>query len=548
MIRQNGKDRAGAGFLAALSLVVKGPAFRDGALWAVLSLVGVAWFVEAGDATPSVVLDAVLDVVLPVVVLAVAVPGGRRWPGAAVVAVNGLCALGLTDQVSPGSPYLLPLAVMSYLLGIRSASARSALLVLGGCVAVDLAVCALLRTGAVWWFYTVTLVPGALLLPWLAGCYRRARLALVRGGWERAVSLEQRQRSVVEQARLRERTRIAADMHDSLGHELSLIALRAGALELEPALTDEHRADVTALRSAVSDAVEHLRDTIGVLREGTESGPDASPAESVEELVRRASASGVEVALHREGEAPALAPLADRAVYRVVQESLTNATKHAPGSAVRVRITHKDGKTEVRVVNSPGGSKSAPARASGHRGLTGMRERVRIVGGTLRAGPRGGGFEVVATVPDRVGPDRSLTAGRRTMHEEEESTHQLAVARRRARLRFAAAFLVPAGIGLTVLPAAALLAYQLTTCVLRPTAYEALRPGQQRERFADVLPARQFPYPSAAMRSAPTPPGSACEFYRSNGNLLEEVDVYRLCFAGSRLVAKDVLPRGADGS
>jgi two-component sensor histidine kinase len=366
------------------------------------------------------------------------------------------------------------------------------------------------------------------------------------------MSLEQRQRAVAEEARLRERTRIAADMHDSLGHELSLIALRAGALELEPDLSDRHRADLTELRTAVSDAMDNLRDTIGVLRESTDPVSTAPTAESVEDLVHRAATSGVEVSLVREGAAPSLAPLVDRAVYRVVQESLTNATKHAPGSRVEVRIRHEAGVTEVRVVNSapPGAASAGRGRrpTPGNRGLTGMRERVAVIGGTLRAGPRGDGFEVRATVPDRVSADRSHAAGGLARATGSASTRQLAVAQRRARLRFAAAFVVPAGVALTALPAAVVFAYQLSTCVLRPGVYESLRVGQERAEIQQRLPDRHFPYPTDDMRAAPRPSGATCAFYRSNGNLLEEVDVYRLCYAGSRLVAKDVLPGRSDGS
>ncbi|MFE6840635.1 histidine kinase, partial [Streptomyces sp. NPDC057705] len=220
-------------------------------------------------------------------ILAVAVPGSRKRPGAAVFLANAVCALGLADPTATASPYLAALAVLTYLLGVRSARTGAALLLFGACTAVDLALCALLGVGPVYWFYAVSMIPSALLLPWLAGRYRRARLALVHGGWERARGLEQRQRFVAEQARLRERTRIAADMHDSLGHELSLIALRAGALELSPTLSGQDRADLAVLRAAVSDAVGHLRDTIGVVREGSDgpggsdsSGPHADPTAS----------------------------------------------------------------------------------------------------------------------------------------------------------------------------------------------------------------------------------------------------------------------------
>ncbi|MFD4739753.1 sensor histidine kinase [Streptomyces virginiae] len=531
-----------------------GPAARDAALWAGVAGVGV--FAHREQAYPS----PVLQLVLPLLVLAVAVPAGRTRPGAAVFLANAVVASGLADPTTTASPYLAALAVLTCLLGLRSDRAAPALLLFGACAAMDLALCAVLGVGAVYWFYAMSYIPAALLLPWLAGRYQQARRALVHEGWQRARALEQRQRSVAEQARLRERTRIAADMHDSLGHELSLIALRAGALELSPTLTGQDQADLAVLRAAVSDAVGHLRDTIGVLRDGSEGQESsASSVEPVEELVARTRESGAMVHLLREETARALPPLVDRSAYRVVQESLTNAIKHAPGSTVRVSIARQSDRTEVRVTNSA--APAAPAttpptvpvpgagRAAGHRGLTGLRERVRLLGGTLHAAPREGGFEVLATLPDQVHPQHPQHPQRpRSGGEPWEETAapgsalRLAAARRSTHLRFAAAFAAPVGLALLTLVSGAYLAQQLTTCVLRPVDFAALRPGQDRVEVDRLLPERQFRYLPDAVRALPVPPGTDCAYYRSNGNLLDQVDLYRLCYEGSRLVAKDVLP------
>lgn len=543
------KDEAGRYMRTwgAAVAAVRGPAARDAGLWAGAAGVGV--FAHREQAYPSVVLQ----LVLPLLVLAVAVPAGRTRPGAAVFLANAVVASGLADPTATASPYLAALAVLTCLLGLRSdCTAAAALLLFGACAATDLALCAVLGVGAVYWFYAMSYIPAALLLPWLAGRYRQARRALVHEGWQRARDLEQRQRSVAEQARLRERTRIAADMHDSLGHELSLIALRAGALELSPTLTGQDRADLAVLRAAVSDAVGHLRDTIGVLRDGSEGHESlASSVEPVEELVARTRESGVTVHLRREGAARALPPLVDRSAYRVVQESLTNAIKHAPGSTVRVSIARQSDRTEVRVTNSaapttPATSPSAvqaPAagRAAGHRGLTGLRERVRLLGGTLHAAPREGGFEVLATLPDQVHPKHPRSSGEPQEEAAPESALRLTAARRRTRRRFAAAFAAPVGLGLLTLVSCAYLAQQLTTCVLRPVDFAALRPGQERVEVARLLPERQFRYVPDAVRALPAPAGTDCAYYRSNGNLLDQVDLYRLCYEGSRLVGKAVL-------
>ncbi|MFM9445929.1 sensor histidine kinase [Streptomyces acidiscabies] len=511
----------------------------DGALW--LALAGAGGWAFWSAPHPSVVLD----LVLPLLVLAVAVPGSRRWPSAAVFAANGLCAVGLADESSPANAYALALAALTYLMGVRTHVGRAPLLVLTSCLAVDLALCAVLGRGAVWWFYAVTVLPVALLVPWLVGRYLQARRALVSGGWRLAQTLEEQQRFVAEQARLRERTRIAADMHDSLGHVLSLIALRAGALELSPTLGDQDRDDVAELRKAVSEAVDHLRETVTVLRDGPDdTGVKDSSVESVEELLARATASGIAVDLVREGGSPSFSPLVEHAVYRVVQESLTNATKHAPGSAVHVRIAHEDGRTEVEVINSAPPAGPLPGLVPGNRGLAGLRERVSALGGDLSTGPFERGFRVTAVMPDRVSSARTDLARQSPPEAGAESTRRMGDARRKVRLRFVVAFVAPAALALTVLPSAGYLAYQLATCVLHPTDYSAIQVGQRRAEFARLLPLQSYRYPSDALLAAPRPRGTRCEFYRSNGNLLDQVDMYRLCFSGDLLTAKDVLPDG----
>ncbi|MGH3928880.1 MAG: histidine kinase, partial [Pseudonocardiaceae bacterium] len=110
---------------------------------------------------------------------------------------------------------------------------------------------------------------------------------LVSAGWERAERMEREQQMIVDQARLRERARIAQDMHDSLGHELSLIALRAGALELDPDLDERHRAAAAELRGSASTATERLGEIIGVLREENTDPPMQPSGESIVELVDR---------------------------------------------------------------------------------------------------------------------------------------------------------------------------------------------------------------------------------------------------------------------
>ncbi|MEU7579823.1 histidine kinase [Streptomyces sp. NPDC041068] len=512
----------------------------DVTLWAFFCAAGVLWYVNRPAAAASSVTEGL---VLPLLLLTVAVPLARRRPGAAVFLGNASCALGLADPASPANAYVLALAGLSCLLGARAATARTPLLVLSGCLAFDLALCAALRVGAVWWFYAMTVLPAALLLPWLAGRYWRGRGELAYGGWQLARSLEEQQHLVAERARLTERAGIAADMHDSLGHVLSLVALRAGALELSPTLAPQDRDDVAELRATISDAVDQLRETVGVLREDPHAPAPVGPpgAETVEELLGRAVASGVPVRWERKGTPPALSPLIERAMYRVVQEALTNATKHAPGSTVRVAITHDGDRTHVRIINARPAKGALSDAVPGNRGLAGLRERVTVLGGTLRTGPFEGGFQVSATLPHRTTALRPKPAAAEAAGAEPESARRLARMKRSTRRRFATVFALPAAAALFFLPAAAYMAYLLATSVLPPSHYEELRVGSPRAEIAHLLPARPYPYPPEDARSAPQPPGTTCEFYRSNVNFLDQVDLYRLCFSGARLAAKDTL-------
>ncbi|MCX4967090.1 histidine kinase [Streptomyces sp. NBC_00654] len=534
----------------------------DVALWSVLAAATGYGFRDAGVAA-----SPVQDLLLPLAVLAVAVPLSRRRPGTAVVLVNGLCALGMADPATPANAHVLSLAALSCLLGARVTAARRPLLVLAGCLAADLATCAVLRTQAVWWFYALTVLPAALLLPWLAGRHWRGRRELVREGWRLARSLEERQHLVAERARLTERADIAADMHDSLGHVLSLVALRAGALELSPDLTDRDRTDLAELRGTIADAVEQLRETVAVLHDpaGTEPGRGLPVTDTVEDLLGRAAASGVPVRWEQHGAMPMLSALVQGGIYRAVQEALTNAVKHAPDGEIRVRISHEADRTRVNVVNAappadrPAFAAEGPMTGAGGRGLTGLRERVTVLGGSLWTGPYQGGFRVTAVLPHQVAarpgtptPQPETAPAPRGPHAGSarpaphavvpESVKRLASVRNAARRRSAAAFAAPAVAAAFFVPSAVYLAWQLTTSVLPPSRFDELTTGRSRAELASSLPAHAYPYPPDHARSAPRPPGVRCEFYRSGRDLLTEVDLYRLCWSGDTLATKDTVP------
>ncbi|MFD0207411.1 MULTISPECIES: sensor histidine kinase [Saccharothrix] len=310
----------------------------------------------------------------------------------AVLALVGL-ANGIATDVLPVWRQLLypTLAVLVYLHG-RHLPVRRGELVMVAVAAVGVVIAAVRVWEGVGALASLGL---SVVLPWLAGRFRRQQAELIAVGRERIVQLERAQELVAEQARLRERARIAADMHDSLGHELALIALRAGAMELT-ADTEPTRRAAAGLRESAVTASERLRHTVGVLREGITTSFEP-PDETVQALVARAAEAGLPVALT--GEFAPLPPLLDRAVHRVVQEALTNVARHAPGAPVTVHLALTAADVRVTVTN-PVDRLPPPGAGSG---LAGLAERVRLLGGTLRSGVDDGRFTVTARLPREGG-------------------------------------------------------------------------------------------------------------------------------------------------
>ncbi|WP_231157264.1 sensor histidine kinase [Streptomyces sp. CNZ748] len=254
------------------------------------------------------------------------------------------------------------------------------------------------------------------VVPGLASRYRAQRRDLLDALRRHNIQLVREQAMVARQARLLERQRIAQDMHDSLGHQLALIAVHAGALEVDPELGDRHREGVGILREAARSAMRELREAVGILRDDTDqppaSGPAADPegtgappargAAGLDALVASSRGAGVPVELRRSGTARPLAPAADHAVYRIVQEGLTNAHKHAPGAPIAVELRYEPDSLVVEVANGPvpAGVPAAPPAISGGQGLAGLQERARLVGGMVHSGPApDGGFRVAGVLP-----------------------------------------------------------------------------------------------------------------------------------------------------
>ncbi|MGW6521168.1 sensor histidine kinase [Streptomyces sp. NPDC054950] len=213
-------------------------------------------------------------------------------------------------------------------------------------------------------------------------------------------------------ARAAERSRISAEMHDVLAHRLSLIALHTGVLATR---SDTLPAPVAQrlrlLRTTSVEALADLREVLGALRDpdGPQPGPALAPViREVHELVDEARTAGQHIELTADG-LPEQAPTTHRlAVYRIVQEALTNARKHADGADVSVRIDYRPPATLAEVVNTPG--TPHPDTVGSGYGLVGLRERVTALGGHLTAGPAGAGaWRLAARIPHPTGTGQNGT-------------------------------------------------------------------------------------------------------------------------------------------
>ena len=241
------------------------------------------------------------------------------------------------------------------------------------------------------------------------GMFIRARRQLLHSLRDRAQRAEADQRQHEDRARMAERTRIAREMHDVLGHRISLLALHAGALEVRPDLPSaEVRATAELMRLTARQALEELRTVIGVLREVSGEAEVTPPVPQptladIPRLVDDTRRAGAQISLDmRVDRADDVPGALARDTYRIVQEALTNIGKHASGSDAHVRVTGApDHGLHINVRNTqPMRAQSGPALPGSGAGLLGLRERVDLAGGTLVHGPDGSGnFVVQADLP-----------------------------------------------------------------------------------------------------------------------------------------------------
>jgi signal transduction histidine kinase len=323
------------------------------------------------------------------------VAGRRVWPPGAAAVTAIATALYLAGNY-PYGPFLLASVVAVYSLATRL-SALTSLAASGVVLALYLAADALsgglakaMADGLVW--------STALAVTWTVGAMVRMRRESV--GRQRQ---EEERRRAYEQ-----RLEIAREVHDVVGHGLAVINMQAGvALHVLKRRPEQSQIALEAIQQASKEALEELRRTLGVFRNSEDGEVPRRPEpglDQLEVLLAAIEAGGLRVALERTGQPRPVPAAIDLAGYRIVQESLTNALRHAGPTTATVRVTYAARDLELEILNGGRVRWDGSAPRGGH-GIAGMRERVAAVGGELEVGPGpAGGFRVLARLPlDRNG-------------------------------------------------------------------------------------------------------------------------------------------------
>ncbi|WP_427766049.1 histidine kinase [Streptomyces sp. DSM 41931] len=236
------------------------------------------------------------------------------------------------------------------------------------------------------------------------GMFVRSKRQLMLSLRDRARRAETEARLRAEQAQRLAREAIAREMHDVLAHRLTLLSVHAGALEFRPdAPRDEIARAAGVIRESAHEALQDLREIIGVLRAGDseDAGRPQPTLAALDALVAESLQAGMKVTLEqRVTDAGSVPASVGRTAYRIAQEGLTNARKHAPGTEVTVSVAGGPGEDLTVTVHNPAPEADVPPVPGAGQGLIGLTERATLTGGTLEHGPTPeGGFEVRARLP-----------------------------------------------------------------------------------------------------------------------------------------------------
>ncbi|TQN33276.1 histidine kinase [Haloactinospora alba] len=454
--------------------------------------------------------------------------------------IHGVLGTGLTTC-------WITVAVTSYHVGRWNVPLRPAAVLFTAAATATLLLCEVLGIiqggprqlleGLWHWAATTVLLLLAGVGPWLFGRFWRLRTELNTGGWSIAERVERERDVDIERARLRERTRIAAEMHDSLGHDLALIAVRASALEMAHNGDPDQAAAAGELREATHAATSRLSDIVRVLREGGDAPVTRGTDPDITTVIERTSAAGVPVRWLREGPPPDTATEAGRTACRIVQEALTNTMKHAADPRVTVETAQLAAElvVTVRETGGAGQQATAPGHGSGS-GLAELRSLVEDLGGTFEAGPGSDGFVVTARLPRDDGATTASAAA-----QQPDAARKRTEAAHRTRRGLRRLIVVPLALaGVVSVLGAAVNYVVVANSVLSHSEYAGLSTGTPRPEVDRRLPAFQEP-DGRSVDQPPVPSGASCQYYPEN--VWSGEPLYRLCFRDSTLVAKDVVRR-----
>jgi signal transduction histidine kinase len=325
-----------------------------------------------------------------------------RWPAFALVASGTVVAVLLHVDRSAGTVAVLAPAVALYSLSLTRG--RRAQVVAGLTALAAVLVTDLVHSGRPSLLQTLG---HALLvaIPLLAAEQVRTHRSYVSLLTERLKLAEQAREREAEHRAEQERMRIARDLHDVVAHTLTEINIEAAAAA-EVTYSDPAHAALERIEHTSHRAIGELRAILGVLRDPNDAEPPRAPAPSIHdlpELIARVRTSGLQAELQITGQPPrGLSEVSSLAAYRIVQESLTNVRRHAPGAPVSVSLDFNPTELSVAVENATAIAANGSDATDGV-GIAGMRERATALGGSLQAGPTLDGFRVNATLPYQPG-------------------------------------------------------------------------------------------------------------------------------------------------
>lgn len=381
------------------------------------------WFQQHPRVVDVVVVLAVFAYNLPIQLGSVP---DALWSGTGIVLSVALCAPYLMRRRYPLAVFaaIQAIAFLQILLGVELLVADVMLLLAVYNLAVRarwfVSACAALVS--TYWLL-VAVVPtmerdhlsigdvgvlvAVIVWAWTWGRLVQTRRNYVGSLRERAEQLEREKTAEAMIAASTERTRIARELHDIVSHSLSVVVLMSDGAATKVASDPERaRKAMLGVRDTGRTAMADMRRMLGVLREDEPGSHTPQPGiGQLDRLVEESVAAGLPVTLETEGDAGSVPASVDLAVFRIVQEALTNVRRHAGPGVTRadVRIRYREDSVEVSIIDDGKGPAGSPFESRTGHGLIGMHERVGAHGGTLRTGARpGGGFEVVASVPKRT--------------------------------------------------------------------------------------------------------------------------------------------------